>query len=150
MFVDKIESGRQPIILCVDDEPDGLYLRRLILERSGYTVIASTHPARALDMMEQQHVDVALIDYQMPQMNGAVLSAHMKKKTPRLKVIMFSGASDIPEEGLGSVDCFVSKGDGMPRVLKIISGFLAQGSNSSGQDDCFQTKGSIIDRQKNI
>ena len=150
MFVDKIESGRQPIILCVDDEPDGLYLRRLILERSGYRVIAATHPARALDMMEEQCVDVAVIDYQMPQMNGAVLSAHMKRKTPRLKVIMLSGASNIPQEGLGSVDCFVSKGDGMPRVLKIISGFLAQGGNSFGQEDCFKNKRPIIDRQKNI
>ena len=45
------------------DEPDSLYLRRLILQHSGYTVIAVTHPSRALDVMDHRRVDVELVDY---------------------------------------------------------------------------------------
>ena len=126
MFSNKTQSGRQPVILCVDDELKGLYFRALILEESGYKVLASAHPTQALMIIEHEFVDIALVDYQMPDMNGAELSRFIKKKTPRTRIIMLSDCSHIPEEDLSSVDFFVSKGDGMSRVLEIISGFLKE------------------------
>jgi CheY-like chemotaxis protein len=126
MFSNKTQSGRQPLILCVDDDPKGLYFRTLILEESGYKVFASAHPAQSLMIIEHEFVNIALVDYQMPDMNGAELSAFIKKKTPRTRIIMLSGCSHIPEGDLASVDFFVSKGDGMSRVLEIISDLLKE------------------------
>jgi len=46
MFLNEIEFANKWVVLCVDDEADGLFLRAQILERFGYAVIASTHPLR--------------------------------------------------------------------------------------------------------
>ena len=124
MFPNKTQSGRQPSILCVDDDPKGLYFRALILEEYGYKVFASAHPAQALMIIEHEFLDIALVDYQMPDMNGAELSSLIKAKAPRTRIIMLSGCSHIPEGDLASIDFFVSKSDGMSRVLEIISDFL--------------------------
>ena len=123
MFSRTSESERPPTVLCVDDEADGLRLRTLILEDSGYTVLSSTHPARALDMIEAQQVDAAVVDYHMPCMDGAALSASLKKRKPYLKVIMLSG-SLVPQQDLKCVDSFVSKGDGTSQLLRILASYF--------------------------
>ena len=121
MFLNEIEFANKWVVLCVDDEADGLFLRAQILERFGYAVIASTHPMLALDIACDQTIDAALLDYHMPQMNGAELSANIRKKAPNVKIIMLSGCSDIPESDLAYVDSFVPKGEGMTQLLKVLT-----------------------------
>lgn len=91
MFLNDIEFANKWVVLCVDDEADGLFLRAQILERFGYVVIASTHPLLALDIVCNQTIDATLLDYHMPQMNGAELSAKIRKKVPNVKIIMLQG-----------------------------------------------------------
>jgi response regulator RpfG family c-di-GMP phosphodiesterase len=70
MCLNETEPGRRLVVLCVDDEADSLFLRAQIPERSGCTVIASTHPLLALEIICEQLIDAALLDYDMPQMNA--------------------------------------------------------------------------------
>jgi CheY-like chemotaxis protein len=37
----KSEAARQPVILCIEDEPEMIDLIRLILERRGYKVLGA-------------------------------------------------------------------------------------------------------------
>lgn len=127
-FLNEIEFANKWVVLCVDDEVDGLFLRAQILERFGYAVIASTHPMLALDIACDQTIDAALLDYHMPQMNGAELSAKIRKKTSNVKIIMLSGWSDIPESELACVDSFVPICEGMTQLLKVLTGVEDGGS----------------------
>ena len=69
---------RRPLILCVDDEFNGLEGRKMLLEDAGYKVLVATTGADALQLFASHPVDLVLLDYHMPGMNGDVVAEHMK------------------------------------------------------------------------
>ena len=56
---------------------------------------------------------MAILDYEMPMMNGCVLADYLKARYPDLKIILHSGLLDIPENEMNSIGSVVPKGDGM-------------------------------------
>jgi len=62
-------------------------------------------------------------------MNGCVLADYLRTRCPDLKIILHSGAVDIPETEMGSIDAFVAKADGVARLLQEVS-TLAQSSSA--------------------
>lgn len=83
-------------ILIVDDEPAVRRTVRGVLESSGFACAESENGVSALEWLESHHVDVIIIDYQMPIMDGLKLLEQVKilrnGHTPR--VIMLSGVID--------------------------------------------------------
>jgi len=57
-------------ILVVDDEPDTVDLIRLTLETAGFQVAQALDGTIAIQMLEQQHYDLLLLDIMMPEMSG--------------------------------------------------------------------------------
>jgi CheY-like chemotaxis protein len=70
-----IKIGQRCRVLCVDDDVLTLHLLSLILERQGYEVCTSSDPTAAIKVLKQEAVDLALLDYEMPQMNGGELAS---------------------------------------------------------------------------
>lgn len=86
--------GGSETILLVDDEAELLSASRQILERLGYTVVASTDPAEALARFEAQpeRFDLLLSDVVMPGgLNGYDLAEAIRAIVPGLPVLMVSG-----------------------------------------------------------
>ena len=111
-------------VLLVDDDIDQLELLSLVLKTSGFTVLTAAGPAEALSILAQpsgRRVNVAILDYEMPLMNGCVLAGYLKARYPGLKTILHSGLLDIPESEMSSVDSFVPKGEGIARLLGEVS-----------------------------
>ena len=79
----RIAMPKRPLILCVDDEWNGLEGRKMLLEESGCKVLASTSGAEALRLFASNPVDLVLLDYHMPEMRGDVVAACMKASHPR-------------------------------------------------------------------
>jgi CheY-like chemotaxis protein len=107
-------------LLLVDDDKQQLELRSLVLKKSGFVVLTAASPIEALAILAQPHgrkVSVAILDYEMPVMNGCVLADYLKARYPDLKIILHSGLLDIPESEMSSVDSFVPKGGGIVRLL---------------------------------
>ena len=44
----------RPLILCVDDEENQLAVRKLVLEREGYSVLTASSGQQALDLLAHQ------------------------------------------------------------------------------------------------
>jgi DNA-binding NtrC family response regulator len=102
-------------VLLVDDDKRQLELRAITMKMSGFSVVTAIGPREAISIMNDpssRRVDVAVIDYHMPVMNGCILSEYLKTRYPELKVILCSGAIDISEAEMSSVDAFVSKSEG--------------------------------------
>ena len=58
-------------ILTIDDNPDMLYLEKMVLEREGFEVITAPNAAAALEMIPQLHdISLILCDVQMENMDG--------------------------------------------------------------------------------
>jgi len=111
-------------LLLVDDDNYQLELRAVVLKMSGFTVLTAASPLEAILISAKhckQALDLAVLDYEMPVMNGCVLAGYLRSRHPELKIILHSGAIDIPEDQISSVNSLVGKGEGVARLLQQIS-----------------------------
>jgi len=83
-------------ILVVDDEEIVTELLRMILQRSGYTVLtaSSGEAALALCQSHQSPVNLALVDVILPGMNGPELRVRLRDVIPDLPVLYMSAYPD--------------------------------------------------------
>jgi signal transduction histidine kinase/DNA-binding response OmpR family regulator len=66
----RVEGDRPQAILLVDDHPVNLEFASEALRRLGHTVATAANGAEALRLLQARAFDVALIDVQMPEMDG--------------------------------------------------------------------------------
>ena len=111
-------------VLCVDDAESALALRALILEAKGYSVTTSNSALHAVETFENDKFDVAVLDYEMPAMNGGQLAARLKTACPGLKIILYTGASSVARRDLTCIDLMIDKSDGVEELLAAIEAFL--------------------------
>jgi CheY-like chemotaxis protein len=119
-----INFGRRCRILCVDDNALTIHLLSLILQQQGYDVLTSPDPTMAIKALKQRPVDLALLDYEMPQMNGGELAAVVKCSGLATKVVLFSGSPSVSPNDLTFVDRFVRKSEGVEALLEAIDSLL--------------------------
>ena len=106
-------------ILLVDDNRDGLVVRRSLLEELGYRVEISANAEDALKLLAATSFDVVVTDYKMPRMNGDELIARIRKVDPNARVILLSGFVDpmsLTEENTGA-DSVIAKNSREPANL---------------------------------
>ena len=111
-------AKRCHLILSVDDEPSVLYTRLRILQDAGYDVLNAGCGEQALHLFNAFPVDLVLLDYVMPGINGAVVAQEMRHRKGHVPIILVSAF--MPEGILALVDGFVEKGNGPLPLLEII------------------------------
>jgi CheY-like chemotaxis protein len=99
----------KPTILCVDDTPGILEGWKMLLEENGYRILTATNGKQAVEVFMTNSVDLVLLDYHMPEMDGSTAAAHMKEFKPDVPVMLLSSDAHLPEEVLETADCFMSK-----------------------------------------
>jgi DNA-binding response OmpR family regulator len=107
-------------ILCIDDEVSGLQARKLLLESEGYEVIEARSGREGLSLLESRNVDLVILDYWMAEMNGTATAQEIKRKNPRVPIIMLSGYGELPGEILGIADRWILKGRSTQDLLDAI------------------------------
>lgn len=91
----------QKAVLIVDDNPHILELVKDTFSKSAYTVFGARSGKEALQIAEQEKIDVIIADITLTeQMNGYELCKRMKEKaeTARIPVLMLSGRKDIDDK----------------------------------------------------
>ena len=78
-------------VLVVDDDDDIRELLTLTLRHEGWTVTAARSGAEALDALRQHGPAVALVDFQLPDMNGLELIQLARAADPDLACIAVTG-----------------------------------------------------------
>ncbi|WP_236013474.1 response regulator [Paenibacillus glycanilyticus] len=84
-------------VLLVDDEPLVRNDLRSLLDfrAHGFEICGEAQSAEsALDMIEEQRPDVAILDVNMPGMNGVDLNRMIKERYPAVQTIMLSSYDD--------------------------------------------------------
>lgn len=114
----------KPIVLFLDDNLDMLALYEAYFGGNGYSVLTSFQGANAIRLAEANPVAVAVVDYDMPEMNGHQAALALKGVRPALPVILVSGSDDIPLQALQAVDFFVPKSAGQRHLGAIIDIFV--------------------------
>lgn len=88
----------------------------MLLQREGYDVLTASDGAAGLELFAAHPVDLVVLDYSMPELNGAVVAQRMRALKPEVPVIMLSAHFEPPADAAGLVDAYVTKGQN-PRVL---------------------------------
>ncbi len=99
------------VILCVDDEQIPRTLRRLVLQKQGYEVVAAASGKEALELLATRKFDLVLTDQMMPGMLGTELTRQIKSTTPAMPVVIISGVNELPADA-ALADRFISKVEG--------------------------------------
>ena len=86
------KNGRR-LILSVDDEQPILYTREILLENARYDVLSAVRGEEALRIFAANAVDLVLLDYAMPGLDGGVVAQEMKRRSPRVPVVVVSASS---------------------------------------------------------
>lgn len=110
-------------ILTADDEPVVRFTQRAILEIAGYEVLSAADGCEALAVFATQHVDLAILDFCMPGLDGGSLARELKRLKPHLPVILLSGGR-VDEESKSAVDCFLAKGQSPALLLREVERLL--------------------------
>ena len=80
-------------ILVVDDEADIIELLRDVLEAEGFVIDAAGTAAQALDLVRANIYDVAILDFNLPDMDGIMLHHQLRQMDAELasRSIFMSG-----------------------------------------------------------
>jgi CheY-like chemotaxis protein len=90
-------NGERLRILAIDDSTDFLTILKDLLEPQGFEVRTYTNPVKALEMFqrEKDRYQLVLLDYYMPQLDGAKTFEWLRKLNPNVKVVVCSGAEEL-------------------------------------------------------
>jgi CheY-like chemotaxis protein len=121
-------DGRERTVLCIDDNPGVLTIHRMVLESTGYSVLAAASAQAGLELFASYATDAVLLDYGMPEMNGGEVAAVMKAMKPEIPVVMLSALPSLPANAR-SVDAFVTKGQSPEIWLEVLAALLDSRSN---------------------
>ena len=117
-------SASGKTVLLVDDDTTNLEMLGGILRSEGYTVVCARNGAEALACLRASPPDVVMLDYVMPQMDGAstIGALRLEPATRDVAIVMTSG---LPEEMVkprcSGYDAFLQKPIDIERVLETLS-----------------------------
>lgn len=82
-------------VLVVDDTRSVRAALARIIRRAGYQVFEAEVGHVALEIARREELVAAVVDYQMPEMDGLTLLARLRKASPGAARLLVSGALDI-------------------------------------------------------
>jgi CheY-like chemotaxis protein len=89
-----IEQRRARILVC-DDDVDVCSLVSTLLRELGHTVWEAPNPVLALQILERERpLDLLLVDYAMPEMNGRDVIDRARRYQPSLKMLLMTGYAE--------------------------------------------------------
>ena len=109
------------VLLCIDDNHDVLECVKAFLETFGYAVLTASSGGKGLELASVHPVDVVIVDYFMPEMNGQEFAIEMRRLRPQAPIIMLSAVVDVPKQALMVVDAFIAKDHLASQLLPVIA-----------------------------
>jgi CheY-like chemotaxis protein len=111
-----MDAVRQKTVLCVDDETIGLRVRKIMLESHGLRVLTASDGQQGIALFEQNSIDLVVLDFYMPGLDGGQVAAEMRRRRPKVPIIFLSAYFSLPSDALEIADAFITKGE-PPEVL---------------------------------
>jgi len=82
---------RRPQILIVDDNLDLLKFMKGVMKRSEWDIFTADTAEQAVEICDTNGIDVVLMDYVLPDLDGVQLSRQLRDILPSLKIVIMTG-----------------------------------------------------------
>lgn len=121
-----------PTVLLVDDEPSLISLLTLVFESEGFAVLSALSGASGLRIFATTPVDIVILDFLMPGMDGGQVAERMRALHPEVPIVMLSACLSVSEHAREIVDEHVEKGAGTEALLAAVRKVLGRSAGESG------------------
>lgn len=90
-------NPNQPLVLVIDDDLTTQVLARRSLENAGFKTLSATNGRQGLEIFEQSHPDIILLDVEMPEMDGFTACKKLRAmpEGKNIPVLMITGLDDL-------------------------------------------------------
>jgi YesN/AraC family two-component response regulator len=112
-------------LIVADDSSHARHgLCAILAAQPGVAIVGeASQGEEALEIVESQHPNVALLDVHMPVMDGIEAARVIKKRWPQVRVVLISMYADYQKEALASgADAFLLKGCPADELISTILG----------------------------
>ncbi|HRU99225.1 MAG TPA: response regulator transcription factor [Ruminococcus sp.] len=101
-----------PNILIADDEKEIVKLLKIYLETDGIIVFEANDGVQALDILEKNEIDLALVDIMMPKIDGYQVIKKIRQQEKYIPVMVISAKITLSDRVLGidlGADDYITK-----------------------------------------
>ena len=130
------EAERARILVAEDDRAAREALVRA-LQLEGYTVVAASNGAEALEAVRQARPDVLLLDVSMPLVDGLTVCRVLRSEDNRLPVLMLTARTETSDRVAGldaGADDYMPKPYDLDELLARVRALLRRSSYSDSTD----------------
>jgi signal transduction histidine kinase len=127
-----VERRLAHILVC-DDDGDVRSFVAALLSDLGHTVWEANNPTLALEILARERpVDLLLVDYAIPEMNGRVVIDRARAIQPKIRTLLMTGATEaLRNESMSGIP-ILSKPFRVTELNSRIAEILSAGDNSRG------------------
>ena len=118
-------------ILLVEDEDQIRKLVKMNLQIEGYEVVEAVDGPQAMQLINQQHFDLILLDIMLPEINGFQICEQVRLRNKKVGIIMLSARDTTEDRILGlrlGADDYIAKPFNLEELLLRVQN-LAKRSN---------------------
>jgi CheY-like chemotaxis protein len=127
---------RSSVLLCVDDSPQLLQVRKAHFEHLGFSVVTATSVPTALGVLEKIAIDAVLMDYKPEEgMDSVAVAFHIKHRFPQQAIILLSAFSEMPQRILWLVDEYVMRSEPPERIVQVIDKLTRSRARMASAED---------------
>jgi len=114
----ELSSG---VVLCIDNDQDVLECEKAFLELFGYTVLTAPSSGKGLELASIHSIDVVVLDYFMPAIDGRAVAMEMRRLRPQAPIILLTEGVSVPKQTMNLVDALVVKDRMASQLLPAIA-----------------------------
>ena len=84
-------NRRKSHILVVDDDPNVAKTLAMVLQQQGYLATFTLNGSTALELASGCAVDLAIVDVNLPELDGIQTAVELCRRLPKCKILLMSG-----------------------------------------------------------
>jgi two-component system, OmpR family, alkaline phosphatase synthesis response regulator PhoP len=135
-------------ILIAEDEENIQGLLRLNLEMEGYEVVTTANGRKALELIEQQHFDLLLLDVMLPEVNGFTITEQVRLNNNKVPILILTAKDMAPDRIMGlkkGADDYLTKPFVLEELLLRVQKLLRRTKREQGESvDVYEFGGNSV------
>ena len=124
-------------ILVVEDEEQIRKIIRLNLEIEGFEVISTDNGRKAIEIADNQHFDIIILDVMLPEVNGFQICEQIRLRNSKVGIIIVSAKDTSSDRIMGlkyGADDYLTKPFNLEELLLRVNNLVKRSTDTGIKD----------------